>query len=797
MMVHKSLLLRLPAVGVVLLGFLFGTSHAQETIFRSYVDTTFQGGSQREVGQGMLFVPLMQDCDTLIFADLRGAIFDDTSAEGNWGIGYRRLMANDWIVGMYGFYDLRQTGANNNFQQATVGAELLNLGMGFRINGYIPEGGTERVSGLSTAYLSGGSIVVRDGREAAYYGVDAEAEALVHSFCGKLDGEIWAALGGYHFDHNDAGFDNISGTTARVELRLYDLDLLGLDSRVVLGGQVQYDDVRGTQGTGLVTLRIPFGPGGPGDRPLTPIERRMVNPIVRDIDVVSNPGFGNPEAAEFLDGTPIGAVTVVDANTVDVAATVAGAGPGSIVVFDGSQGDIDVNAQGGGTVVLADGQFAGGEFMVVGATSGTRTWFGDRPTVLDPTVGFNVFTLADNSTVTGMDILGGRNGIYGNDVNGFTISNNVTAFATGLGSGPDGSGVRLNGTVSGDLINNLSTGNSLAGFDIDEFTSGTILDNILSGNDQFGLSVFDFVGGTVADNEANDNGSVGMFFININGGTVSGNEANENVDVGIIAVDFNGGTVADNVANENGNIGFIVNTLDGGTLTGNVTNDNGDDGLNIFQLTSGVVEWNEASGNLDDGIDVGTLDGGTFRDNFAFGNADDGIDISRLNGGLVSWNTAIGNGEEGFQFGAVSGGTVADNFAAYNVDDGFDFSEVAGNPVFIGNHSVENGDDGFDFLFLAGGSLIDNLAAGNAENGFEITHLFGTSDVSDNESIDNAFSGFDVGSGFLGFSNGSFDNNLAEDNGGPGYFMQNVMGGATATGNTGSGNASDNTFSFP
>lgn len=649
---------------------------AQMPVYRSFVDLTFRGGTPRDGMQGSLFLPLLYDDDELAFADIRGLVFDDNSQEGNWGLGYRKVLDSGWIAGFYGFYDLRSTRFNNTFQQATAGAELLNEYWGFRVNGYIPERGTKNTNSLNGAFLTGSTIFVQSGLEAAYYGIDGEVEGLLHTSGGFYDAEVWGAVGGFHFDNDNARFENISGPRARVELRLYDLPRLGIDSRVVLGGQVEYDDVRGTQGTGMFTVRIPFGRGGSRSNRLTPFERRMVNPIVRDVDVVTNTTQTGPEIAQLSDGTLLNNVTVVDANTANVAGSVAGAGANSVVVFDSSQGPINLNTQGNASVTLQPGQFAGGQFEVFGSVSGFSTTFGTRPTVSDPTNALNVFTLANNSTVTGMDIGGGMNGIFGTSVTGFTISNNNISGAKVVGLF-SGSGVNLHGVNDGDIVGNTASGNEANGIDIFTFTGGSISGNTASGNQLDGFNIWV-----------------------MNGGSVSGNTASGNQLEGFhIQQDFNGGSLNGNTSSSNQGTGIKIARLGGGSVSGNTASGNQVEGIRIGTLNSGTVSGNTASGNQDFGFSIGVFNNGTVSGNTATGNQSDGFAIFQLNGGSVSGNTSTGNLGDGFRILPLgfSGGSLSGNTASGNQDDGFDISfALANTATFMNNVATNNSDAGYE-----------------------------------------------------------------------------------------------------
>ena len=120
---------------------------------------------------------------------------------------------------------------------------------------------------------------------------------------------------------------------------------------------IQWDAPRGTQGFGGLELRIPLGAviGSPGPK-LNPLDRRMVDRVQRDVDIVS--GLSTPDRQSedvIVDELTVSTHTIVFANS---------GGSGSA---NGSQGNpIDLNqapgiAQGlnGNTgsnaIILADG----------------------------------------------------------------------------------------------------------------------------------------------------------------------------------------------------------------------------------------------------------------------------------------------------------------------------------------------------------------------------------------------------------------------------------------------------------
>ena len=534
-------------------------------------------GNRRVLGDGLLMVPLYQDCDTMFFADVRGQTDDNDAREGNWGLALRRIVDDRFIWGAYGFYDLRYSENQNYFNQGMMGMELLAINWEARVNGYIPDTGPKAVGGAagSTAALVGNNIYVMGGWERAYYGVDAEVGALLHCWGDNADMELRGFAGGFHFDNNAVGFPSISGPNARLELRSYDLNLLGCGSRLALGCEATWDQVRDTQVFGFARIGIPIGPGSRRVGRLSRLRRRMLDRIERDVDVVTNAQGGAPEPALFADtGQPIGSVTVIDAATADVPGAVAAAGPNSTIIADGSKGQIDVSDY----PVMQDGQtLLGAGFVVEGQNSGTQAVFGSRPTIHRTDDTRCVIRIADNATIRDIDFTGGIHGILGDDVTGFAILNN--SFDTR-------EGVLLNGVNSGDIIGNTcaSTG---GGIYVETLAGGNVSGNTTNGHAWYGVWIDTLQGGTVSDNTSTGDNH-GFWCRTVSGGTLSDNTATGSTNNGFYVDTFSGGVVSGNASTGNTGDGFLVNDFQGtAQLNDNYAADNGGQGYDIT-VTSGT-----------------------------------------------------------------------------------------------------------------------------------------------------------------------------------------------------------------
>ncbi|KAF0223680.1 MAG: hypothetical protein FD176_1706 [Rhodospirillaceae bacterium] len=285
-----------------------GGAAAGEDKWGAHLDLEGKAGTKRNLGEADLFLPVAQDDRTLLFADLRTRLDDEGSREGNFGLGIRRMLESGWNLGGYGFLDRRRSTYSNYFNQMTVGAEALSLDWDFRVNGYVPVGRTSyQEDSLSTAEISGAGVIFRGGEERSLGGFDAEIGWRIPIFADDADRQVRVYAGGYRFA--DEGIPMVAGPRGRAEMVFDEVPGLWEGSRLALGAELQNDDPRGTQGFLSARLRIPLQAGAKPSR-LTPMERRMADPIVRDIDVVAQAGaFGAAETATTTGGNAISVVS--------------------------------------------------------------------------------------------------------------------------------------------------------------------------------------------------------------------------------------------------------------------------------------------------------------------------------------------------------------------------------------------------------------------------------------------------------------------------------------------------------
>src|SRR5690606_15541902 len=140
------------------------------------------------------------------------------------------------------------------------------------------------------------------------------------------------------------------------------------------GLTLQADGERDGQLFAFARLRIPLDPWAHSRRPLSPLHRRMLDNVVRDVDVVTNSARRMERAINPVTGREIRGYARIDANTSNVDDLLDGLDTDSVIVLDGSQGVLHASTgyqlKSGQTVIGADTPF-----NVVGASSRRRATF--------------------------------------------------------------------------------------------------------------------------------------------------------------------------------------------------------------------------------------------------------------------------------------------------------------------------------------------------------------------------------------------------------------------------------------
>ncbi|MDB4614570.1 right-handed parallel beta-helix repeat-containing protein [bacterium] len=737
-------------------------------LYMPYVEANARIGNKHDIIQGSLIIPLYQTDEKLLFADLRYHWAEPRGHEGNYGLAYR-TKDNERIYGVYGFFDRIRTQNRNYFNQVTIGAEMMSLNWDFRVNGYLPQRDGKFVSGSSSATISGDTIFVVTDQERAYYGIDAE---IGRTLVATTYGELRAFLTGYYFNRTEEGYPEIAGGRARVEYRLYDLPWLRPGSRLVLGGQCQYDDVRKDVASGLVSIRVPLG--RTQTRKPTRLQRRMLDPIVRDVNVITNVGTDGYREKAIEPGQTLDNTVYLNSNTQDTATLIAGANDNALIIADG---EITTSSP----WILKTGQTlrGGGSMRVQGINTGNSATLALEPGVItatDPTQ--DVIVLADDSEIHGVSVSGGLNGVSGHDITNGLISDSSITGAQNVGvllSGSSNATVQ-NSTISsgiqtghfaGNIINSTIDANLQNAIQAQTF-SGNISGNILSGDTDTAIDIGQFDGGIVTNNTVHDNQTYGLKIDNISSGDITNNRFTGTqpvgFDVGEMALgnisgntfaDANGwgfrvgtvddGTISNNVFGGNRSSGgFMISSMSAGSVVGNIFNgDQGNVGF-LANVDDGIIENNQFNGSQVTGFEAnvgGTaaVRGNTFAEITRYG-FEGGISEGTIENNVFSFNTsgpgqdAFGNSlAAGFRMYSMNGGTIQNNQFNGTLPIGFDIYEVLGGSIqnntfditYTGAANYSSGRSsiasaGFALYEIEGGTIQGNTFSGTLPVGFNV-----------------------------------------------------------------------------
>lgn len=412
----------------------------------------FFGTDNASRGEVTFFAPLAQSPDDLFFADLRGKLFEDDVQEGNFALGYRRMLRNGWNPGVWGGFDLRSSEQGNLFWQLSGGAEMLSDRWDIRVNGYAPVSQPQSSPGTAKVFLSGNSILMSGGEEVPLFGVDGEVGYKLFGsqpIPGGLSTGLRVYAGGFYFDDDDAA-KSIAGPRARVEFRIDDVIPPVPGSRLTVESEYSHDDVRDGKWEIGARLRIPFSAvresRAVAFSALTPQERRMVEGLERDTDIVTAKSK-DETVVDNATGAAMNRVAI--ANSAATLQTAVANGGNTLIILQSAGANIDVSATDGQALQASQTLQGGGSTIQMrGSRSGAVAPFtapGSRPTMVssDTNAATGVVTMASHSHVAGLNIRGaggvgtaaaGNDGIRGlNNLSRVAVQQNDIANMGGAG----------------------------------------------------------------------------------------------------------------------------------------------------------------------------------------------------------------------------------------------------------------------------------------------------------------------------------------------------------------------------
>ncbi|MER9393241.1 MULTISPECIES: hypothetical protein [unclassified Mesorhizobium] len=762
---------------------------------RAIIGANNNGGNTAIEG----FLPLKQNLESVLFLDVRSKYDFDDGFGQDVGLGVRRIVNPDLMIGGYAYLNI-QNHDSHQFVASTLGLEAITSKYDAHVNVYLPISGDRSTAGQeSSLSLVGHQLIEQISaiahRDYAAWGIEGEVGVQVplnlpenHSL--RFD------LGAYHFGDPDGDDGSITGAKAGLEYSIG--DVIGKGTSLTFTGEVRNDNRDDTQFAGSIRLTVPLNAFDKGSSsaddgaepvyPVSPGLRKRVNERVRGdigvriesqdkvtgtstrvaINAATNTAFGQFFFADG-DNDALGLGTIGDPTTLDNA--VAGAGANAVVVALGGKGNITTAG-----VTLANGQtvIGGGggvQARLVDGSIGTYNFGGSNGTLQGTNPANNVLTLANGNTLSGIIITGGKDGIFGNNITGATLTN-VTVTGTG------GHGADFTGTSTGVNGSNFTaTGNGLDGLHIEgdgtyNFTGTTLL----QGNGDDGLDITGHGTYTFATLNSLDNNDAGITVkgtgvagsITISGGQVSANKALGDDGVGVFIDPITAHIVLDSITQTGGASGVVLENLSGSfTVNGSTTisnttgpgiaitdspaairfgdiniTDPGTDGMVFTGVNASVIAGNIIISGL--GSSIG-LDFSGSQTNFTAqslningtgGTTSIGIDLVQTNGGtiIITNGGTIANVGTGVRLGIA--GSPADTA---NAQFTFGGGSIGGNLASLDARGLNSGSGQYAFgtTTFNGPQLFDQtqlifVAAGGTGDGTSLSDLASITDADNN-----------------------------------------------------------------
>ena len=546
------------------------------------------------------FIPLTQTADSVVFLDLRLEYDNSVGSDGpggDVGIGLRRIINPDLIVGGYAYLNVERFDGNQ-FTGATLGVEAIATNFDAHVNVNLPFGSQSQDESSATSSLSfiGNQLLEQvsllNVRDYASWGVEGEigVQAPLDTPPGPfaaLECRRLSLRGCRRYcrqHHRCQGRPRIqvratysakerqSPSAAKCATTMFTIRTLVGYARLTIplgeraaprNGEREtiYNVSEGLRKRANDRVRGDIGVRVDTDETTASFTRRARN--------VAGQEFG---LFFFADGeNTLGLGTLGDPTTLDDA--VARAASGFVVALGGSGNLLT------GGVTLPNGQtvIGGGQSVQALLLDGSTRSFalgGSDGTIQGTNPANAVLNLGNGNTLQGITVTGGGVGILGNNVNGATLTN-VTVSGTG------GDGASFTGTSTGINASNFSaTGNGGSGLSIVgdgtyNFTGTTLL----SGNAVDGLSITGNGTYNFQTINALNNGDDGIEVTSTSGTfTTTGGTISGNGDIGVKIDPINANVVLSSITHNGGTSGVVLDDVAGSfTVTGatNISNTSG------------------------------------------------------------------------------------------------------------------------------------------------------------------------------------------------------------------------------
>ncbi|MCB1107300.1 MAG: right-handed parallel beta-helix repeat-containing protein [Chlamydiia bacterium] len=386
-----------------------------------------RGVGHKGYSSAELFFVNSQYMHVIPFVDARFHLMNEGRFATNVGSGFRYLMADDQVsLGLNAYYDFRDSRKLSTHQVAG-GVEILSPYVDFRLNGYVPVGGTKHSEPLKFEAFTGNQIDVRRTTYYAFPSINGEL-GIPTPIIPVINTDFYVGVGPYYlFGRAVSGNKYPSAWGGKLRV------LANVTQYVTLEFEMNHDHIFDTTYQGVASINIPLwkfsacrsGKKGYGKRPfytrtLRPVMRNEIIPVRKKSDVYPlRDGSGNLINIVFVNNLAacpgLGTFESPFCSFASVPAQ-----PVIIYAFQGGAPYV-------GNITMSLGQTLQGSATPLTVEGVTIPPFTAGNPVLTNPAG-PAITLASQTVVRGFTIQGtgaGQHGIFGNNISNVTIEYNT------------------------------------------------------------------------------------------------------------------------------------------------------------------------------------------------------------------------------------------------------------------------------------------------------------------------------------------------------------------------------------
>ena len=255
------------------------------------ISFTAKNSKHRNISEFNFMLPMIQAENSLFLSDIKIKADDRKNAEYNLGLAYRRNISDQYIIGMYSYFDRKTTFNDLLINQWTAGAEVLSNYIDVRANIYVPENKKKVISSASVELVRDKTRIYglkkNAQEEHALPGYDIELGVPVFGGGSWLNEKLETKFYVTRYLFKKENIAKNIGTQLRIEQPVFNnyFNPQNLELKLSIGSNFtnkkKMDNFLG------LSFRMALGENSSNFSKVG-LKKRMLDTIVRDVDIVTS-----------------------------------------------------------------------------------------------------------------------------------------------------------------------------------------------------------------------------------------------------------------------------------------------------------------------------------------------------------------------------------------------------------------------------------------------------------------------------------------------------------------------------